>query len=47
MSNFAQDMQVKQAWGKTLDEWNRATEKQRRHWRDNVTTAPNFQEGTR
>ncbi|CAH0255834.1 hypothetical protein SRABI83_03241 [Arthrobacter sp. Bi83] len=42
MSNFAQDMAVKTAWGLSLTQWDRATETQRRHWRDMVTTAPHF-----
>lgn len=46
MTNFAQDMAVKELWGKTLTEWNRAPEKQRAYWRDNLTHAPNFQERT-
>jgi hypothetical protein len=44
MSNFAQDMAVKTAWGFTLPQWNRLPERDRAYYRDNVTTAPNFQE---
>ena len=47
MSGFAQDMAVKAAWGKTLTEWDRAPEWQRRDWRDRVTDAPNFEQGER
>lgn len=44
MSNFAADMAVKAAWGLTLTQWDRAPEKDRRYWRENLTTAPYFQE---
>lgn len=48
MSNFAQDMRVKAAWGiKTLTEWNQAPEKQRAYWRDNLTNAPYFNQENR
>jgi hypothetical protein len=43
MSNFAQDMAIKHAWGLTLDQWERATDKERRDMRDRVTQAPHFQ----
>ena len=46
MSNFAQDMGVKHAWGLTLTQWNQLSESQRRYCRWNVTQAPNFQEIT-
>jgi hypothetical protein len=45
MTNFAQDMAVKQAWGLTLTQWNRASEKDRRYYRENVTDAEHFQDG--
>lgn len=44
MTNFAQDMAVKQAWGLTLHQWNQAPERDRRYWREQVTAAPNFKE---
>jgi hypothetical protein len=44
MSNFAQDMKVKAAYRLSLAEWNALTDKERRDKRDNVTTAPHFQE---
>ena len=44
MTPFAQDMAVKACWGLTLTEWNRASEKQRRYWRENVVDAPNFEQ---
>jgi hypothetical protein len=47
VTNFAQDMQIKTAWGLTLDQWERATDKERRDMRDRVTQAPYFQEGAR
>jgi hypothetical protein len=43
VTNFAQDMQVKTAWGLTLDQWNQATDRDRAYWRDRVTQAPHFQ----
>lgn len=46
MTNFAQDMAVKQAWGLTLHQWNQARETDRRYWRENLTTAPNFKDNT-
>lgn len=42
VSNFAQDMAVKQAWGLTLTEWNRLSEHDRRDRRDRVTEADHF-----
>ena len=47
MSTFAQDMTVKAAWGLTLDQWNRASNKQRAYWWDNLTSAPHFEEVAR
>jgi hypothetical protein len=44
MSNFAQDMRVKTAWGFTLTHWNTLREHERAYYREYVTTAPNFQE---
>jgi hypothetical protein len=44
VTNFAQDMAVKQAWGLTLTQWNRLPEQGRAYYRQMVTTAPNFQE---
>jgi hypothetical protein len=43
MSNFAQDMAVKTAWGLTLTQWNNASDRDRAYWRDMVTNAPHFQ----
>jgi hypothetical protein len=43
MTNFAQDMQIKTAWGLTLTQWERATDKDRAYWREYVTNAPHFQ----
>jgi hypothetical protein len=43
MSNFAQDMVVKTAWGYTLPQWERLSPKQQAYCRENVTTAPNFE----
>jgi hypothetical protein len=42
MSNFAQDMAVKTAWGLSLTEWNRLSEHERRDRRDRVTEADHF-----
>jgi hypothetical protein len=47
MSNFAQDMVIKHAWGLTLDQWNRLSPRDRADLRDRITQAPNFQEGAR
>ena len=44
MTNFAQDMAVKHAWGLTLTQWDELSDDQRRYCRWNVTQAPNFQE---
>lgn len=44
VTNFAQDMAVKQAWGLTLHQWNQARETDRRYWREHLTTAPNFKD---
>ena len=44
MSNFAQDMKVKAAWGFTLTDWNRLNPNQLSYYRENVTTAPYFEE---
>jgi hypothetical protein len=46
MTNFAQDMQIKTAWGLTLQQWNNASDRDRAYWRDMVTNAPHFQAGT-
>jgi hypothetical protein len=44
MSNFAQDMAVKAAWGLSLPQWNQLRETDRAYYRQMVTTAPHFQE---
>lgn len=38
------DLNVKTAWGFTLDQWRDMPESDRAYYRDNVTSAPNFQE---
>lgn len=47
MSNFAQDMRVKDAFGLSLPQWNAKTDDERREMRENVTTAPYFNQENR
>lgn len=44
MSNFAQDMRIKTAWGMTLTQWNRLSTTDRKYYRENLTSAPYFED---
>ena len=44
MTISAADIAVKTEWGIPLDQWERAPEKQRAYWRDNVAHARNNQD---
>lgn len=41
------DLTVKDAWGFTLDQWRGMPEADRAYYRDNVSTAPYFNQETR